>query len=157
MDKDKIKQQNLMHMMSLWIVGMATTLYELFDETVYAAMGQVGKDILMLMEEEMGLEVAGEDPKDLVMEVCRIFIDELGFMGSFTVQEVEGGINVKTAKCLGWNATMKILEKGAETPFTCPIMNVAHAALTRIGRPSSRIINIIPDARGCDITFRFVE
>ena len=143
--------------MTMMLSGMAKTLYDLFGETAYATMGEVGKDILALMEKEMGLELAGESPTNVIMEVGRIFADEIGYVESFRVEEGDNTLSLIVDRCQGWNLSQKILKEGIDTPFTCPIMNVGQAALARIGKPASRTITPVPDKRGSIITFRFVE
>lgn len=156
-DIDQAKKKNMLRMMTMMISGMAKTLYDLFGETAYATMGEVGKDILAIMEKEMGLEIAGEDPKVLLMEIGRIFTDEIGFIASYKVEEDGNALKLIVDRCQGWPLTQKIMEAGVDTPFTCPIMNVGQAALARIGKPASRTIDPVPETRGSVITFRFVE
>ena len=74
MATEEAKKKNMMRLMTLMIGGMAKALYDLFGETAFATMTEVGKSLLTIMEDEMGLEIDSENPKDVIMEVGRIFI-----------------------------------------------------------------------------------
>jgi hypothetical protein len=153
MASEEQKKQNLIRMKNLMIEGMAKALWDLFGESANATMIDVGKDILEIMENEMGLEVAGEDPKDVMTEIGRIFVDEFGYIESFSVEQNGNEITLKVDKCIGWNLTQAILKTGVDVPFTCPIMNVGQASLMRLGKPAHKKIEPRPDVRGSAITF----
>ena len=144
-------------MMSMMVAGMAKSLYELFGGTAFATMNEVGKELLGIMESEMGLEIAGEDPKDVLTEIGRIFEDEYGFISAFKVEGDEKELRLIVDKCQGWNLTQKILKTGVEIPFTCPIMNVGQAALMRMGKHAHRKIEARPEVRGSTIIYTFED
>ena len=143
--------------MTLMIAGMAKALYDLFGETAFAIMSEVGKTTLEIMEQEMGLEIDGETPQDVLTEIGRIFADEMGFIESFTTSQENNVLTLKVSRCQGWDLTQSILKTGVEIPFTCPIMNVCQAALTRMGHPAQKAITSIPDVRGSAITFTLID
>ncbi|MGB5684498.1 MAG: hypothetical protein WBM35_01705, partial [Candidatus Electrothrix sp.] len=62
MATEEQKKKNMMRLMTLMIAGMAKALYDLFGEAAFATMSEVGKSTLEIMEQEMGLEIEGEDP-----------------------------------------------------------------------------------------------
>ncbi len=151
------KKRNMMRLMTLMISGMAKALYDLFGETAFATMSEVGKTTLEIMEKEMGLEVDGEDPKDVIIEIGRIFVDEMGFIESFSAEQDGNKIALTVHHCQGWNLTQSIMKTGVEIPFTCPIMNVCQAALIRMGKPAQKSILPIPETHGSTITFTLIE
>jgi len=153
MASEEQKKQNLIRMKNLMIAGMAKALYDLFGESAQATMMEVGKDILGIMEKEMGLEIAGENPKDLMTEVGRIFADEFGYVESFQVEENGNEISLYVDNCMGWNLTQHIMKTGVDIPFTCPIMNVGQAALMRQGKPIHKRVEPREDVRGSRIVF----
>lgn len=157
MATEEQKNKNMMRLMTLMISGMAKALYDLFGETAFAAMSEVGRATLEIMEQEMGLEVDGEDPKDVITEIGRIFADEMGFIESFTTQQDGNQLSLTVNHCQGWNLTQSILKTGVEVPFTCPIMNVCQAALIRMGRPARKAISPIPETHGSTITFTLID
>lgn len=157
MATEEQKKKNIMRLMTLMIKGLAKSLYELFGESAYATMTEVGKELLEIMEKEQGLEIAGENPKDVITEIGRIFCDEMGFIESFTVAEDGKSVSLSLNKCQGWNLTQEILKTGVDVPFTCPIMNVGQAALTRMGKVAHKKIEPIPETRGSKITFTYVD
>ncbi len=156
MATEEQKKKNIMRLMTLMIAGMAKALYDLFGETAFATMTEVGKTTLAIMEDEMGLEVDGENPKDVLTEIGRIFADEMGFIESFSTTENGNELTLTVNHCQGWNLTQSILKTGVEIPFTCPIMNVCQAALSRMGKPVQKRISPIPETRGSNITFTLI-
>ncbi|MCI5221506.1 MAG: hypothetical protein D3924_02185 [Candidatus Electrothrix sp. AR4] len=157
MTTEEQKEKNMMRLMTLMISGMAKALYDLFGETAFATMSEVGKSTLEIMEQEMGLEVEGEDPKNVLTEIGRIFSDEMGFIGSFSIQQDGNQIVLTLNHCQGWDLTQSILKTGVEVPFTCPIMNVCQAALIRMGKPAQKSISPIPETHGSCITFTLID
>lgn len=157
MATEEQKKKNMMRMMTLMIAGMAKALYDLFGETAYATMGEVGKSLLKIMEDEMGLEVSGEDPQEVLLEIGRIFADEMGFIADFSVEGDDGEMRLLVDKCAGWNLTQSILKHGVDVPFTCPIMNVAQAALLKMGKHAQKDIAPRPEVHGSIITFKMIE
>ncbi len=153
MASEEQKKQNLIRMKNLMIEGMAKALWDLFGESANATMIEVGKDILGIMEKEMGLEIAGEKPKDVMTEVGRIMVDEFGYIESFQVEEDGNEISLYVDKCMGWNLTQAIMKTGVEVPFTCPIMNVGQAALMRLGIPVHKRVEPREDVKGSRIVF----
>ena len=156
MATEEQKKKNVMRLMTLMIAGMAKALYDLFGETAFATMTEVGKTTLAIMEQEMGLEVDGEAPKDVLTEIGRIFTDEMGFIESFSTTEEGNVLTLTVNQCQGWNLTQSILKTGVEIPFTCPIMNVCQAALIRMGHPAQKKISPIPETRGSNIQFTLI-
>jgi len=157
MATEEQKKKNIMRLMTLMIAGMAKALYDLFGETAFATMTEVGKTTLAIMEQEMGLEIDGENPKDVLTEIGRIFADEMGFIESFSTAEEGNKVILTVNHCQGWDLTQTILKTGVEIPFTCPIMNVCQAALARMGRPVQKTIAPIPETRGSTITFTLID
>jgi hypothetical protein len=157
MATEEQKKKNMMRLMTLMIAGMAKALYDLFGETAFATMSEVGKSTLEIMEQEMGLEVEGEDPRNVITEIGRIFADEMGFIESFTTEQDGNKIALTVSHCQGWNLTQSIMKTGVEIPFTCPIMNVCQAALIRMGKPAQKAISPIPETHGSTITFTLID
>jgi hypothetical protein len=157
MATEEQKKENLIRVKNLMISGMAKALWDLFGESCYATMNEVGQDILQIMEKEMGLEIAGEDPKDVLTEIGRIFVDELGYVDSFSVDGDGNTLYLHVDNCRGWAMTQQIMKTGVEEPFTCPIMNVGQAAMRRLGKRAHRKITPRPDVKGSTITFTLEE
>jgi hypothetical protein len=157
MATEEQKKKNMMRLMTLMIAGMAKALYDMFGETAFATMSEVGKTTLEIMEKEMGLEVDGENPQDVITEIGRIFADEMGFVESFSTTTQGNEISLVVNRCQGWNLTQSILKTGVEIPFTCPIMNVCQAALIRMGKPAQKRIEPIVETHGSKITFTLIE
>ena len=152
MATEEQKKRQLVRVFSLMIEGLAKGIYDLFEDSAYALMKTVGTDLLEIMQKEMGLEIAGEEPGDVLNELMRIWVDEIGFFEEGKVEETENGWIVTASRCKGWNLTQKILATGVKEPFTCPIMNSMNAALGKMNVKTHMHIEPVPDVRGTMFT-----
>jgi hypothetical protein len=92
----------------------------------------MGDHILEVMEKEMGLEIAGDDPQEVMIEISRIFVDEFGFCSDIDVEANEGDYTLTVKKCVNSKLADQLQAAGVEKPFICPIMNACQAALKRM-------------------------
>jgi SHS2 domain-containing protein len=156
MASEEEKKRQLVRVFSLMIEGLAKGIYDLFDDSAYALMKTVGKDLLEIMQKEMGLEIEGENPTDVLNELLRIWVDEVGFFSDASVKEVENGWEITGHHCKGWNLTQKILATGVKEPFTCPVMNTLNAALSSMGVSTRMSIQPVPETKGTKFTLTHV-
>ena len=152
MATEEQKKKQLVRVFSLMIVGLAKGIYDTLGDSAYALMKSVGENLLDVMQKEMGLEIEGEDPADMLNELLRIWVDEIGFIEEAKVEETENGWVVTGSGCKGWNLTQKLLASGIKEPFTCPIMNSMNAGLGKMGVKTHIHIEPLPKVRGTKFT-----
>ena len=157
MATEEEKKRQMVRVFSLMIGGLAVGIYDLFGESAYALMRKVGENILDMMQKEMGLEIEGEEPEDVLNELMRIWVDEIGYIDEAKVEKTETGWNVIGHGCKGWNLSQKIIASGVKEPFTCPIMNTMNAALAKMGIQTHMKIDPQPGTRGTKFTLTKVE
>jgi hypothetical protein len=154
MATEEVKKRNQYRLMSMALTGLASGVWGTLGESSFAFSGPMGKQILSIMEKEMGLEVAGESPTDVINEIGRIFVDEFGFASDITVAgDEEKGIEVKVCNCINRRYTDQLMEAGVEKPFVCPILNSCQAALRRMGYRMHEDVEKWTDGNGSIITF----
>lgn len=155
MEEKKLRQLNLFNNL---VYGFASGLYELFGDTALATMDDIGEGVLQDMENELGLEIAGEDPKDILVEIERLLVDEYGLCKSADLVIDEGRIDLRCEGCLIWQATRDLREAGVP-PYTCVPMMMASAALNKRMGTKARFVDIEQDMenRICDIDFKLLE
>lgn len=153
MATEDVKKQNYVRMSNLTLTSLAVGVWDTLGETSYALSLTMGDELLHMLEKEMGLEIAGETPEDVIQEIARIFVDELGFASNIEV--VNSGndkIQIKVAKCIERHLTDKLIEEGVEKPFICPAMNASFAALSRMGLRMHHEVAKWEEHDGCIIT-----
>ena len=157
MATEEQKKENLVRMYKLVIEGLTKGLYDLFGESSYAIMHSFGDDLLNIMQQEMGLEVAGENIHDVITEIARLFEDEFGFADKLVIdEEAEDHVQVHVEGCHAYNLSKRIRELGVEHPFTCPIMNVMAAAIRKnFGKHPHEQVDARDDVRGSTIILRW--
>lgn len=155
MEEKKLRQLKLFNDI---VFGFAKGLYDLFGESALATVDTIGEDILEDMEHELGLEIAGEDPKDILTEIERLMVDEYGLCKSAELVMDDGEIDLICEGCLMWKATRDLQEEGIP-PYTCVPMMMASAALhKRLGKKAKFVgIEQDMDKRLCDIDFKLME
>lgn len=146
------KKAQLVKVFSLMIEGLAKGIYDLFEDSAFALMKTVGEDLLEIMQKEMGLEISGEEPGDVLNELLRIWVDEIGFFDDANVETTDDGWVVVGNHCKGWNLTQKILDSGVKVPFTCPVMNSMNAALAKTGVRAKMQIEPLHETKGTKFT-----
>ena len=157
MEEKKIRQLRLFNNL---IFGFAKGLYDLFGDSAMATVDTIGEDILEEMEHELGLEIHGENPQDLLMEIERLLQDEYGLVKSAKLEMHPETLEIDMIceGCLLWKATRDLQEEDIP-PYSCVPMMMASAALhKRLGKKAKFLsIEQDMDKRLCDIDFRLKD
>lgn len=155
-EQKKARQLKLFNDM---IFGFAKGLYDLFGDSAMATVDTIGEDILEEMEHDMGLEIHGEDPQDILTEIERLMVDEYGLVKSarLVINPETHEIDMICEGCLLTKASGDLRETGAP-PLTCVPMMMASAALHKRLHRKSRFVKIDMDLekRVCDIDFHLL-
>jgi len=154
MATEEIKKQNQVRLSNMALLSLAAGAWDVLGKGVSAFSGPMGDEILKLMEREMGLEIAGENPETVMTEISRIFVDEFGFASDIEVIiEDDSNFQLKVHNCVNRNFTDKLTAAGVEKPFVCPIMNSCRSALKRMGYKCHEDIEQWKEGRGSVISF----
>jgi hypothetical protein len=157
MASEEQKKDNRLRLTNMTLLSLASSTWDTLGESAFAYSGAMGHHILEIMEKEMGLEVAGEDPQDVMMEIGRIFVDEFGFAGDIdVVDQGDGKFEVKVKNCVNRKFTDRLMAAGVEKPFICPIMNACQAALRRMDFKAHEKVEKWVDGNGSIITFEMI-
>ena len=154
MATEEEKKRNLARINAMIIYGLEKGLWDLLGESALAMSGTVGEGMLEKMEQTMGLEIAGEDPQDVLTEIGRIFVDEIGIATKFDIDKTDDEVDFIVEHCVLLNVEKDLIAAGV-TPFMCPYLNIATAAMrSRLGL-KTRIANIDVDQDAHRCTMRF--
>jgi hypothetical protein len=157
MATEEQKKENRLRLTNMALLSLAASTWDTLGDSAFAYSGAMGNRILEVMEKEMGLEIAGENPKDVMMEVGRIFVDEFGFCSDIDVNEQgDGRYQVRVRNCVNRAFTDKLMAAGVEKPFICPIMNACQAALRRMNFKVREDVEKWVDGNGSIITFETI-
>ncbi len=154
MATEEQKKQNQIRLANLALLSLAAGSWDILGKGVNAFSGPMGDEILKVMEKEMGLEVAGEDPETVMTEISRIFVDEYGFATDISVEvKDDEHFQLKVRNCVNRNFTDKLMAAGVEKPFICPIMNACRSALKRMGYKVHENVEQWKEGKGSIINF----
>jgi hypothetical protein len=155
MASEETKKANQYRLASMALTGLASGVWDTLGDSAFAFSGPMGRQILGVMEKEMGLEIAGENPEDVLAEIGRIFVDEFGFASDITVERKSPDvIELKVHNCINRNYTDKLAAAGVEKPFICPILNASQAALRRMDIKMGGDVVKWAEGGGSIITFK---
>jgi hypothetical protein len=150
------KAENTLRLAGMTLVSMSVGIWDFVGEAALVLAPQMGEETLKMMEKEMGLEVSGEKPEDMLAEIGRLFVDEFGFASEITVESADNTITVK-AKDYGLVPLLEQMEAaGVERPFICAIMNAGLAALRRLGLKAHVDIEKWKAGNGTITTFELI-
>ncbi len=132
MATEQKKLENQARIGQMILIALAAAIWDFVGESATALGPQIGEEILNLLEKEMGVEIAGEKPEDVLTELGRVFVDELGFARAVEVK--------REGKCLTFIASGTITDgvlrelqaRGVTKDFISPGLNVGLAALKRM-------------------------
>jgi hypothetical protein len=154
MATEEVKKQNQVRLANMALLSLAAGAWDVLGKGVNAFSGPMGDEILKVMEQEMGLEVAGEDPEAVMTEISRIFVDEFGFASDIDVVINDNShFQLKVHNCVNRNFTDKLTNAGVEKPFVCPIMNATRSALKRMGYKCHEDVVPWKEEKGSVISF----
>ncbi len=152
------KKQRLLKVFNIGMYSMISGLWDLFGESSFATVQSVGDRILETMERESGLEIEGENPQDIVQEIVRLLVDEIGTMASGKVELKDGRVEIACQQCFLREATGWLEADGIQ-PFACIPMNIAASAMRKRLGVKHRVLGREWDgaSQTCTIRFQLLE
>jgi hypothetical protein len=157
MATEEEKKRNLARLNAMIIYGLEKGLWDLFGESALATTNLVGKGMLELLEKNMGLEIAGEDPQDILVEIGRLFVDEFGIATAFDATFADDTADFVVENCVLMKVEEDLIKAGIK-PFVCPYLNIATGAMRqRLGeRTAIRQLDVDTENRRCNLQFQMV-
>ena len=157
MATEEEKKRNLARINAMIIYGLEKGLWNLLGESALTLSATVGEGMLEKMEQTMGLEISGEEPQDVLTEIGRIFVDEIGIAAGFDITKTDENVDLIVEKCVLLNVEKDLVTAGVK-PFMCPYLNIAAAAMRQRLGLKTRIVDIDVDldAHRCDLRFEMV-
>ena len=153
------KKARLLKVFNIMMYGLIEGLWELFGESSFATINAVGDKILKTMERDSALEIHGENPKDILLEVSRLLADEIGTMKAGRVSMTDDGrVSIACEECFLREATSWLEADGVQ-PFACVPMNISAAAMRKRLNARHRVMGRKWDAQTqtCTIEFQVMQ
>jgi hypothetical protein len=158
MANEEQKKARLLKLFNTIVFGFGKGLYDLFGDSAVATADAIGEDMIEEMEHEMGLEIHGEAPQDILTELERILVDEYGLAKSMKLNIQAHEVDIVCEGCELWHATKDLLATGAP-PFHCVPMMIARAALDKRLGKKAHFVKITQDdgKKLCDIDLHLLD
>ncbi len=150
MATEEEKKRNLVKLSSLVIHGLTKALWDMVGEASFSTAQLIGRTNIQMLEKDMGLEITGEEPADMLTELNRIFVDEIGAMVDADAS-IEGDKITLTYKGCLFMRLFKDLAADGIPPFICPFMGMSMAAMRERLGTKSRLLDskIDTDSKVC--------
>ena len=156
MATEEQKKENMLRLSRLTLYGLTTGVWDILGEGALGLGNEIGQKILPVLEKEMGLEIAGETPEDILQELSRILVDEFGFASNIEVSREGDILTAKVANCLHRKLDDELIAAGVEKLFICPILCAAVAAFNRSDLKSTTNVESWPEGKGSILTFELL-
>lgn len=152
------KRQRLLKVFNIGMYGMIKGLWDLFGDTSMATANSIGAMMLATVEKESGLEIAGENPEDILQEIVRLLVDEVGTMSAGTVTMNGDRVSIACKECFLREATGWLEAEGVQ-PFACLPMGLSAAAMRKRLGVKHRLLGRAwdQDTQTCTISFALIE
>ncbi|HEX2981839.1 MAG TPA: hypothetical protein VHO48_16380 [Anaerolineaceae bacterium] len=134
MATEQEKTGNRARMWGLTVAGMTMGIWDMVEESAVSLSPGIGEQILKMAEKQLGLEIAGESPRHILIELGRIFVDEYGFCSEALVEGEEPSLKVTLKNAVGVPEYVGLRAQGLEKPFSHPFYCTGLAALARLGK-----------------------
>lgn len=158
MVSDADKKKRLLRVFNVTVYGLASGLWDLFGEASFATTNRIGDKVLAILEKEAGLEINGENPEDILNEIERLLIDEIGTMSDGEVTIDGDVVSMACQRCFLRDATRDLEEAGAQ-PFACVPMTIAASAMRKRLGTRHRVLGREwdPETETCTIRFQLMH
>jgi len=156
MATEQEKNKNLLKISSLVIHGLTKGLWDFIGEASFSTAQLIGDTAIKMLEKDMGLEINGEKPENILMELNRIFLDEIGALTEADAEVEDKKIILTFKGCLFSEMTKDIMDSGIP-PFICPFMGMSMAAMRKRGiKARVTDYNIDTDKKVCVHVFEML-
>ncbi len=156
MATEEQKKKNILRLARLSLLGVSAGVWDLLGEGALGLSHQIGSLLLPVLEKEMGLEIAGETPEQVMQEVGRLMVDEFGFAADVDVTRDGDEITMKVHTCSNRRFTDQLMESGVTKPFICPFLCVGDAVLDRMGEKARGTVAKWEEGNGSIITYELI-
>lgn len=152
MTLDSEKTEKKLRMISLALQSLTKGVWEFVGETATALTQVMGDDILKILEQDMGLQIQGKKPEEVLNQIGRIMVEKFNVIDNYECHQDDHKITIKVNNCILSEFDQELMKAGVTKPFICPISNACQAALRRLNLKISREIHLSPTG---DCTYIF--
>jgi len=151
-DPKHIENRNRLN--DITLLAMAISFWDTLGRTAFAFSAPIGNHNLYMIQKELGCEIGGDSPGEILMSICQAFIDEFGYASEIEISsEYEGHFEVRVKDYVNLYFVRTLLAAGVEQPFLDPIMNTCQAMLRKMDYRTHQKLDIWEEGNGIIITF----
>jgi hypothetical protein len=133
MATDQDKYANRARLWGMVVVAMTTGIWDMVEESSVTLSPLIGASLLSLLEKNAGLEIAGEKPEHMLVELGRILVDEFGYATEAKVEGSDKSYKLTLVNAVGLPEFKALETKGITKAFSNPVYCTGVAAMARLG------------------------
>jgi len=154
MAKNPSQIENRSRLNDITLLAMAISFWDTLGKTAFAFSAPIGTHNLWMIKNELGRDIGGETPAEILMSICQVFIDDFGYASEIEItSEYEGHFEVRVRDYTNVEFIGTLLAAGVEEPFLDPIMNTCQAMLRKMKFRTHQKLELWEDGNGIVITF----
>ena len=153
------KKDRLLKIFNIAMFGLIEGIWDLFGEASFATINSIGDKLLRVIENEIGFEVKGETPKEILTEINALLVNEIGTMeAGMVIMDESGKVSMACEKCCLQKATGWLENEGVQ-PFACVPMNIFAAAIRKKTNYKHKVLGRSWDEESetCVISFQIIS
>ena len=152
------QSNQLLKIFNIFMYGIMSGLWDMFDESATVAIGETGAEMLELVEEANGLKIKGKDSAEILHNVSTLLVNNVGSMTAGKVTVDGNKASMSCANCVLQESTALFEARGVP-PFACLPMNIGAAALKREFGIKHRLLkrDWNETTKTCTINFELVK
>ena len=152
------QSEQLLKMFNIFMYGVMSGLWDMFDESAVAAIGSTGAEMLELVEKANAVKIEGADAAEVLRNVPDLLVNKVGSMTNGEVTVEGNKASIACENCALQESTAMFEAQGIP-PFACLPLNIGAAALKREFGLKHRLLGRDWDesAQTCTINFELVK
>jgi hypothetical protein len=146
--------ENRSRLNDITLLAMAISFWDTLGKTAFAFSAPIGNHNLWMIQHEIGREIGGDNPGEILMSICQVFIDDFGYASEIEISsEFEGHFEVRVKDYANIDFIRTLLAAGVEEPFLDPVMNTCQAMLRKMKFRTHQVLEIWEEGNGIIINF----
>jgi hypothetical protein len=156
MATEQDKYANRARMWGMVVLAMTAGIWDMVEDSAVTLSPMIGATLLSLFEKNAGLEIAGDKPEQMLVELGRILVDEMGYATEAKVEGSDKTYKLTLINAVGLPEFKSLETKGITKPFSNPVYCTGIAAMNRLGFKCRGKIDIDVEKKTQVTTFELV-
>jgi hypothetical protein len=156
MGNEQKQLENRARLWGLTVTGLTMGIWGMVEESATSLAPGVGKQILEMVETQMGKKIDAAKPDEAIGQLAKVFVDEFGYASAVKVEGADKQVKVSFTKAISAPEFGLLAGRGVKKIFSHPFMSAGMAALGRLGARARWDVAVDPASGNETITFDLI-